>query len=123
MRQWCAGAHREPTFESAMSTRTRCTDGTLREVVRLDKSSEQPTIEELNKWVGGFPSGVCDPGRVDTQMTARNLAWRLETRLLPTSEEQILIVRFISQDGHLADKKKFNLFADRTPMKKKRLWR
>ncbi len=48
----------EPSFEKATCTRTLCPDGTLWEVVRLDKMSEgvgQPTDTELNTWIAGFP--------------------------------------------------------------------
>jgi hypothetical protein len=41
----------EPSFEQATCKRTLCPDGTLWEVVRLDKMSEggeQPTDAELN---------------------------------------------------------------------------
>jgi hypothetical protein len=49
---------REPSFEKATCTRSLCPDGTLWEVVRLDKIAEvaeQPTAAELNTWVAGFP--------------------------------------------------------------------
>src|SRR5271167_3394013 len=49
---------REPSFEKATCKRTLCPDGTLWEVVRLDKMSEggeQPTETELNTWIAGFP--------------------------------------------------------------------
>ena len=49
---------REPSFEKATCKRTLCPDGTLWEVVRLDKIGEdgdQPTDEELNRWIAGFP--------------------------------------------------------------------
>jgi hypothetical protein len=58
-------------------------------------------------------------------MTNRNLGRRLErleVRLLTTNEEQILIVRFISQDGQVADTKEFKRAADRSPVKQKRRW-
>jgi hypothetical protein len=46
------------SFENATCTRSLCPDGTLSEVVRLDKMSEddeQPTDAELNTWIAGFP--------------------------------------------------------------------
>ena len=49
---------REPSFEKATCKRTLCPDGTLWEVVRLDKigeDGEQPTDAELNRWIAGFP--------------------------------------------------------------------
>ena len=49
---------REPSFEKATCKRTLCADGTLWEVVRLDKigeGGEQPTDAELNTWIAGFP--------------------------------------------------------------------
>jgi len=49
---------REPSFEKATCKRTLCPDGTLWEVVRLDKigeDGEQPTEAELNRWIAGFP--------------------------------------------------------------------
>ena len=48
----------EPSFDEATCTRSLCPDGTLWEVVRLDKigeGGEQPTDEELNTWIAGFP--------------------------------------------------------------------
>ena len=49
---------REPSFEKATCKRSLCPDGTLFEVVRLDKigeGGEQPTECELNRWIGSFP--------------------------------------------------------------------
>jgi hypothetical protein len=49
---------REPSFEKASCKRSLCPDGTLFEVVRLDKigeDGEQPTEAELNMWIAGFP--------------------------------------------------------------------
>ena len=49
---------RKPGFEKATCKRTLCPDGTLWEVVRLDKMNEggeQPTEAELNTWIAGFP--------------------------------------------------------------------
>jgi hypothetical protein len=49
---------RQTSFEKATCTRSLCPDGTLWEVVRLDKMSEggeQPTDAELNTWIAGFP--------------------------------------------------------------------
>jgi hypothetical protein len=49
---------REPSFERATCKRSLCPDGTLWEVVHLDKigeDGEQPTEAELNRWIAGFP--------------------------------------------------------------------
>ena len=49
---------RKPSFEKATCKRTLCPDGTLWEVVRLDKigeDGEQPTEAELDSWIAGFP--------------------------------------------------------------------
>src|ERR1700733_12652937 len=49
---------REPSFEKATCKRSLCPDGTLWEVVRLDKigeDGERPTDDELNSWIAGFP--------------------------------------------------------------------
>jgi hypothetical protein len=48
---------REPSFEKATCKRSLCPDGTLWEVVRLDngEGGEQPTDEELNRWIASFP--------------------------------------------------------------------
>src|SRR5580700_6910405 len=54
VRRW----DRKPSFEKATCNRSLCPDGTLREVVRLDKigeDGEQPTEAELNRWIAGFP--------------------------------------------------------------------
>jgi hypothetical protein len=55
---------REPSFEKATCNRSLCPDGTLWEVVRLDKiceGGEQPTDEELNTWIRGFPIEPLQP--------------------------------------------------------------
>jgi hypothetical protein len=47
-----------PSFEKATCKRSLCPDGTLFEVVRLDKigeDGEQPTEAELSRWIAGFP--------------------------------------------------------------------
>jgi hypothetical protein len=49
---------REPSFEKATCKRALCPDGTLWEVVRLDKvgeDGEQPTDAELNTWIACHP--------------------------------------------------------------------
>lgn len=49
---------RQPSFEKATCRRSLCPDGTLWEVVRLDKigeDGEQPSEAELNRWIAGFP--------------------------------------------------------------------
>jgi hypothetical protein len=54
VRRW----NHEPSFEKATCKRTLCPDGTLWEVVHLDKigeDGEQPTEAELNRWIAGFP--------------------------------------------------------------------
>ena len=61
---------REPSFEKATCTRSLCPDGTLFEVVRLDKigeGDEQPTDAELNIWIAGFPIEPLRPWQVFTQ--------------------------------------------------------
>ena len=61
---------REPSFENATCTRSLCPDGTLWEVVRLDKmseGSEQPTDAELNTWIAGFPIEPLQPLQASTQ--------------------------------------------------------
>ncbi len=58
---------REPSFEKATCTRSLCPDGTLFEVVRLDKigeGGEQPTDAELNTWIAGFPIEPLQGGKV-----------------------------------------------------------
>ena len=55
---------RKPSFGAATCTRLLCPDGTLFEVVRLDKigeGGEQPTDEELNTWIRGFPIEPLQP--------------------------------------------------------------
>jgi len=49
---------REWSFKRATCTRSLCPDGTLWEVVRLDKigvDGEQPTEAELNRWIASIP--------------------------------------------------------------------
>ena len=52
-----AAATRRPSFKGATCTRSLCPDGTLFEVVRLDKLSEgeRPTDDELARWIATFP--------------------------------------------------------------------
>jgi hypothetical protein len=62
----------------------------------------------------------------DMPMTNRNLTRRLErleARLLPSSEEQIHIVRFISSDGEIVGTEAFRQSIDRRPIKRNRRWR
>jgi hypothetical protein len=50
---------RESSFAVVTCARSLCPDGTLWEVVRLDKiaeGGEQPTNAELNTWIAGFRS-------------------------------------------------------------------
>ena len=61
---------REPSFEEATCTRSLCPDGTLFEIVRLDKiavGAEQPTDAELNTWIAGFPIEPLQGGQGFTQ--------------------------------------------------------
>jgi hypothetical protein len=61
---------REPNFERATCKRTLCPDGTLWEVVRLDKigeDGEQPTDAELNTWIASFPIQPLRPWQGVTQ--------------------------------------------------------
>jgi hypothetical protein len=55
----------------------------------------------------------------DTLMpTTRNLSRRLErleARLVPKSEERVLIVQFVSQDRQVVGTKEFKLFAGAPP--------
>ncbi|MGA7409030.1 MAG: hypothetical protein WBW33_01010 [Bryobacteraceae bacterium] len=54
----------KPSFEKATCTRSLCPDGTLFEVVWLDRigeGGEQPTDEELNTWIRGFPIEPLQP--------------------------------------------------------------
>ena len=58
-------------------------------------------------------------------MTSRNPSRRLErleTRLMPTSEERILTLKFISADGKVAHAEELKLFAGPPPVKSKRRW-
>lgn len=61
---------RQPSFEKATCRRSLCPDGTLFEVVRLDKiyeDGDQPTDEELNRWIASFPIEPLSPWRGGTQ--------------------------------------------------------
>ena len=48
---------REPGLEGATCHRTLFPNGTLSEIVRLDKSSGgcEPTEDELDRWIARFP--------------------------------------------------------------------
>ncbi len=59
-------------------------------------------------------------------MTTRNLKRRLErleVRLLPPSEENVLIVKFVSANGEIVGTQEFKLYGGRPLMKKKGRWR
>ena len=61
---------REPSFERATCTRSLCPEGTLWEVVRLDKigeDGEQPTDVELNRWIASRPIEPLRAWRNDTE--------------------------------------------------------
>jgi hypothetical protein len=58
-------------------------------------------------------------------MTNKTLARRLERleeRLLPATEERVLILNFISADGEVVGTKEFKLSSDRRPIKRSRRW-
>jgi hypothetical protein len=58
-------------------------------------------------------------------MTNRNLTRRLErleARLLPATEERVLILNLISAGGEVVGTKEFRQSVDRRPIKKRR-WR
>ncbi|MGA7409033.1 MAG: hypothetical protein WBW33_01025 [Bryobacteraceae bacterium] len=60
--------------QEATCTRSLCPDGTLWEVVRLDKigeGGEQPTDAELNTWIAGFPIEPLQGGQGFTQQDSR----------------------------------------------------
>ena len=59
-------------------------------------------------------------------MTNKTLARRLErleARLLPTTEERVLILNFVSADGEVVGSKEFTRSIDRRPIKRNRRWR
>ncbi len=58
-------------------------------------------------------------------MTNKNLTRRLErleARLLPATEEQVLILNFVSADGEIVETKEFKIFSGPPPMKRNRRW-
>ena len=58
-------------------------------------------------------------------MTNKTLARRLErleARLLPATEERVLILNLISADGEVVGTKEFRQSVDRRPIKKNRRW-
>jgi hypothetical protein len=58
-------------------------------------------------------------------MTNKNLTLRLErleARLLPATEERLLILNLISPDGEVVGTKEFRQSVDRRPIKKNRRW-
>jgi hypothetical protein len=58
-------------------------------------------------------------------MTNKNLTLRLErleARLLPATEERLLILNLISADGEVVGTKEFRQSVDRRPIKKNRRW-
>jgi hypothetical protein len=58
-------------------------------------------------------------------MTNKTLARRLErleARLLPATEERILLLNFITADGEIVGTREFKLSTDRSPIKRNRRW-
>jgi hypothetical protein len=58
-------------------------------------------------------------------MTTRNLARRLErleARLLPATEERVLILNFITADGEIVGTREFKLSTDPRPIKRNKRW-
>jgi hypothetical protein len=58
-------------------------------------------------------------------MTNKNLARRLErleARLLPATEERLLILNLISAAGEVVGTKEFRRSVDRQPIKRNRRW-
>jgi hypothetical protein len=58
-------------------------------------------------------------------MTNKTLARRLErleTRLLPATEERVLILNFITADGEVVGIKEFRQSIDRPPIKRNKRW-
>ena len=58
-------------------------------------------------------------------MTNKNLSRRLErleARLLPATEERVLILNFVSADGEVVGTKEFRRSIDRRPIKRNRRW-
>jgi hypothetical protein len=61
----------------------------------------------------------------DMPMTNRNLTRRLdrlEARMLPPTEERVLI-NFVSADGEIVGTKEFKIYAGPPPIKRRRRWR
>ena len=61
----------------------------------------------------------------DMLTTNRNLTRRLErleARLLPATEEQVLILNFVSANGEIVGTREFKLSTDRRPIKRDRRW-
>jgi hypothetical protein len=58
-------------------------------------------------------------------MTNKTLARRLErleARLLPATEERVLILNFITADGEVVGSREFKLSTDRRPIKRNKRW-
>ncbi len=58
-------------------------------------------------------------------MTNKTLARRLErleARLLPATEERVLILNFMTADGEIVGTKEFRRSEDRRPIKRNRRW-
>ncbi len=58
-------------------------------------------------------------------MTNKTLARRLErleARLLPATEERVLLLNFITADGEIVGTRDFKLSSDPRPIKRNRKW-
>jgi hypothetical protein len=58
-------------------------------------------------------------------MTNKTLARRLErleARLLPATEERVLLLNFITADGEIVGTREFKLSTDPRPIKRNRRW-
>ncbi len=58
-----------------------------------------------------------------TNKTLERRLERLEARLLPATEERLLILNLVSADGEIVGTKEFKIQAGPPPVRKRRRWR
>ncbi len=72
-----------------------------------------------------LPDRACASAASLYPMTNKVLARRLErleARLLPATEERVLILNLVWADGEIVGTKEFKLSTDRSPIKRNRRW-
>src|SRR5580658_9464814 len=115
---------RKPGLENATCKRTLWPNGTVLEMVWLNRHDDrpgEPPAEELDRWVDYLPGGGAtgaaagSRGSEISKMIGRSLTRRLEeleSRIRPVvGEPMVMAVDFVDADGTVVDHKDFTVHA------------